>query len=353
MSGEPAATPSGDKPELLDHLKEIFKAGFWRNWTILGVARWIATLLAMLIGVVFLGTLLVENFRDLIESHHWNSFLTRWVAAMSDLFTYPATWPVTGFVFGLAAVLWLIWAFPHRLGDQHSLPKSTRKKWRTAVVAILVVGLTVYSAITQPSPVPVVVHDPPSEAQKTAAAAPLVESAKREAKAQIDAANKTRDEAGNAASRAADLERKLNDAQHQLTVATGERDDAKRALFIARANAGPKPPPPASFANYLLTEDQIHNIADEVYQIQSMLPKQIQIDRIMYNSESVGLGGQIGRAIDLGGIVPALNWNRPKTPRDTGLRIRVPDLNSKPVGVEKLAQILKEVTGVDVPFEAS
>jgi hypothetical protein len=64
---------------------------------------------------------------------------------------YPA-WFGIGLIFGAAAAIWLIWAFPHRLGDHQDLPKSKFAKWGTALtVIILVVGAFVI-AVNQPFP---------------------------------------------------------------------------------------------------------------------------------------------------------------------------------------------------------
>ena len=71
---------------------------------------------------------------------------------MPAYLAYNATWLGIGLIFGAAAVLWLIWAFPHRLGDHHQLPKSRRIQWMTAIAAVAVIGGAFCLSFKQPQP---------------------------------------------------------------------------------------------------------------------------------------------------------------------------------------------------------
>jgi hypothetical protein len=63
---------------------------------------------------------------------------------MPDILFHRETWFGTGVLIGAAAMVWLVWAFPHRLGESNA-HDTTLKKWGI-VVAILAIlaGLIAY-----------------------------------------------------------------------------------------------------------------------------------------------------------------------------------------------------------------
>jgi hypothetical protein len=108
------------------------------------------------------------------------------------------------------------------------------------------------------------------------------------------------------------------------------------------------PSPPV--IKYSLTESEIKELADELFQIKSEIVPPADIQRLMLDNPSVALSFQIGRAFDLASIPPTYNWSRPNTPKDSGVRIRVGDIQAIPNGAKKVAQALKKV-GIESTFE--
>jgi len=118
----------------------------FRDWTIFGLIKLI---LAFLVGTVILFVLGIwaeSNIRHFFEEYGWDTFLTRAFMAMPDVLAHHATWLAIGLLFGAAAAIWLIWAYPHRLGEHHALPKSQPIKAITAIVVLVVVSGAFYFA---------------------------------------------------------------------------------------------------------------------------------------------------------------------------------------------------------------
>jgi hypothetical protein len=165
----------------------------WRNWTIFG---WIRLALAFLVGTVILfifGILAESNVRHLFEDRGWDTFLTRAFTAMPEILQYPAAWLGIGLLFGAAAAIWLIWAFPHRLGEDDTLQKSPSVKRITASIAVVLVVGAFYLATVQAKPPPLkddwVYPTSLSPGFTQQQVDDLVAGATKQLKAQIDQAN--------------------------------------------------------------------------------------------------------------------------------------------------------------------
>jgi hypothetical protein len=147
--------------------------------------------------------------------------------------------------------------------------------------------------------------------------------------------------------------------QEQLDAVTRQRDaalseiaDLKRQGKEEGQPRPPTPPVPAPVAlPYELSEAQIKDLADKLFKIKNLLAPSISIQRIMLDQPSVGLGFQLGRAFDRAGITPNYNWSHPNTPNDTGVRIRVANIQQIPDGAKQFALALKNVGNVNSYFE--
>jgi hypothetical protein len=138
-----------------------------RGWTIFGLVRFFVTVLVGT-AVVFILTVLFEsNVRHFFEAHDWDTLLTRTLAATPEYLMHYTTWLIIGLIFGAAAAIWLIWAFPHRLGDHGQ--QSNGVKWGVAAVVLLIGAGAFYAASDQPSPkvVPQVQSEPVIGAERT------------------------------------------------------------------------------------------------------------------------------------------------------------------------------------------
>jgi hypothetical protein len=115
-----------------------------RNWTIFGVIRWtLAVAVLAVLGFVLL-VFLDENVRSFYEYYGLDKILSRVSDTMPDILFHRETWFGTGVLIGAAAMVWLVWAFPHRLGESNA--HDTPLKKRGIVVAILAIlaGLIAY-----------------------------------------------------------------------------------------------------------------------------------------------------------------------------------------------------------------
>lgn len=137
-------------------------AGKFRDWTVFGVVRLVLSILAGTVIVFVLGVLAESNLRHFLEERGWDTFLTRAVAGLPAYLAHYATWLGIGLIFGAAAAIWLIWAFPHRLGDHQQLPKSQRTRWATATAAVILICGSFYLSASQPGPTTIIFHDPPT-----------------------------------------------------------------------------------------------------------------------------------------------------------------------------------------------
>jgi hypothetical protein len=141
----------GDRAAVL-RAKENPMVNPFLNWTIFGTIKWSITILAVAVIVFIAGVIAESNVRHFLEDRGLDTVLTRVLDVMPAYLAYNATWLGIGLIFGAAAVLWLIWAFPHRLGDHHQLPKSRRIQWMTAMAAVAVIGGAFYLSLKQPQP---------------------------------------------------------------------------------------------------------------------------------------------------------------------------------------------------------
>lgn len=143
------------------------------NWTIFGAVRLALTVLAGTVIAFVLGVLAESNVRHFLEDRGWDTFLSRALDVMPGFLAHYATWLGIGLIFGAAAVIWLIWAFPHRLGDHYQLPKTRRTQWMTAGAAAILVAGAFYFSLNQPQLTPIVIHIPPTVEDTAKATAPI------------------------------------------------------------------------------------------------------------------------------------------------------------------------------------
>ena len=115
-----------------------------KNWTIFGFFRWAS----LVVGTAIVGFVLVifadENVRNFLETYGLDKILIRASSAMPDILFHRETWFGFGLFIGAAAMVWLVWAFPHRVG-QSNAHESPIKKWGTVfVITAAIVGLGAY-----------------------------------------------------------------------------------------------------------------------------------------------------------------------------------------------------------------
>jgi hypothetical protein len=216
-----------------------------------------------------------------------------------------------GGMFGLTAML-IHWT---RIRDNFS---DVRWLMAAIMVALTVAALSPY--VEQHRwPFSAVIHDPPT-AQEIAKATAPVQAELDRSQSNLITMTKSRDE-----------------LQYQI--------DALRQQKSSNATAAGSSSQP-----YELEDAQIRKLADALFEAKNQLPSSIDIRRVMYDGVSMGLSVQIGRAFDLASIPPVYNWSRPNTPRDTGVRIRVGDIQAIPDGAKKVAAALR-IVGIESSFE--
>jgi hypothetical protein len=115
-----------------------------KNWTIFGVVRWVLLGLVVAAVLYVIGVFADENLRTVFESNGWDKILSRALASMPDILFHREAWFIGGVLIGASAMVWLVWAFPHRLGESNA-HESPIKKWGTVLVIIaILVGLGAY-----------------------------------------------------------------------------------------------------------------------------------------------------------------------------------------------------------------
>jgi hypothetical protein len=115
-----------------------------KNWTIFGFVRWILLSLVVVVLLYIVGIFADENLRAVFENYGWDKILSRALATMPDILFHRETWFGSGLLIGASAMIWLVWAFPHRLGVSNA-NESPIKKWGTVFVIIaIIVGLGAY-----------------------------------------------------------------------------------------------------------------------------------------------------------------------------------------------------------------
>ena len=97
------------------------------NWTVRGLARWVATFLL----ACFATALVEENYKTYFEEHHLNK-IWKWVPAILPDFAVPSDphwlWFGTGLSLGIAGALWIVNAFPdHRNAPNSIIPLRQRR----------------------------------------------------------------------------------------------------------------------------------------------------------------------------------------------------------------------------------
>jgi hypothetical protein len=136
-----AALPSEEKPT-------AEKRG---GWTIFGTIRFTLTTLVVSTVLFVWGVFAESNIRHFMEDRGWDTVLTRIIAAMPGQLASYTSWLVIGLIFGTAAAIWLIWAFPHRLGHDEIAPKGATIKFSVAIiVGILIAGALYLSTLEAP-----------------------------------------------------------------------------------------------------------------------------------------------------------------------------------------------------------
>jgi hypothetical protein len=115
-----------------------------RNWTIFGVIRWtLAVAVLAVIGFVLV-VFLDENVRSFYEYYGLDKILSRVSETMPDILFHRETWFGAGVLIGAAAMVWLVWAFPHRLGESNA-HEAPLKKWGIVIaIVVILAGLIGY-----------------------------------------------------------------------------------------------------------------------------------------------------------------------------------------------------------------
>jgi outer membrane murein-binding lipoprotein Lpp len=184
---------------------------YLKSWTVFGAIRWALTILLALVLLGFLQSLLDENYRTFIEAHGWDSWFTRAVAAVPELLASRGGWFAIGILFGACALLWLVAAFPDRLGREHSsIHESKLGRWGTVIgIAMLFACAVAYLAFIS---------------------APFNDQGASDAQKPLNA-------------RITSLQTQLNSAQDQLLAAQSQNADLTRRL------SQPTPAPPSAVAS--------------------------------------------------------------------------------------------------------
>ena len=116
----------------------------FKSWTVVGVLTWF--LVAVLGGLALLAAnaLLEGNIRDVADRYGLNTLLRKALSATPSVLFHRETWFASGLVVGAIAMVWFVWAFPHRLGES-TAHESFLKKWGAAVpIIIFVCGALAY-----------------------------------------------------------------------------------------------------------------------------------------------------------------------------------------------------------------
>jgi regulator of replication initiation timing len=152
--------------------------------------------------------------------------------------------------------------------------------------------------------------------------------------------------------------------QSQLESALKERDALKKENENLRKHPSQTPPPSApapaapnvlepsqpQFRDYRLSDDQIQQLADELFFIKNELPTSIKIQRVLSDTDSINLGFQVAKFLERASIKHTLDYGSPITPQDKGISLRVGDIQSIPDAEKKVAKFFKKVIGVEPPF---
>jgi hypothetical protein len=106
-------------------------------------------------------------------------------------------------------------------------------------------------------------------------------------------------------------------------------------------------------ATYTMSQADIRNLRDEIFKIKSSLPEHITIQ----TADDVGarhVANALSKGIGFGGInVDGMSVGYPITPKETGISIRIADLNKKPNSAIKLAEAITKITGVEPQYTAA
>jgi hypothetical protein len=152
-------------------------------------------------------------------------------------------------------------------------------------------------------------------------------------KAQVDLTQK---ELANSVANAASLQRQL--------------DEFHRRQNSPPPTVGPSPPP-VSFENtYSLSQSDILRLRDEFFRVKNALPSVIVV-QTADDSQARGVFVALSKAVGLAGIEPGgQSIGYPVTPQETGISIRIPDLERIPSGAKAFADAIKKVTGVEPKY---
>jgi hypothetical protein len=150
--------------------------------------------------------------------------------------------------------------------------------------------------------------------------------------------------------------KEIDDLQARVNKLTQQLSDAQQAKNspAASSTSAPQPLPQSAFAQtYGLSQADVRNIRDEVFKIRDSLPPAITF-QLADDPEARSVHRDLSRGIGLAGIdVGGASIGYPITPQETGISIRVLDLMKIPDGALKLAQAIKNATGVEPRYTAS
>ena len=137
---------------------------------------------------------------------------------------------------------------------------------------------------------------------------------------------------------------------NQLGAALIERDKLKAQLdeLSRRQNAAPLPSTASSFeTTYSLSQADILKLRDEFFKAKNAMPSVIVL-QTADDGQSRGVANALSKAIGLAGIEPGgQSIGYPVTPQETGISIRVSDLEGISSGAKAFADVIKKVTGVE------
>ena len=135
----------------------------------------------------------------------------------------------------------------------------------------------------------------------------------------------------------------------KLTAVAAGPSEPAPVVVPHSAHSAPAPVNPSFTSTYVLSDNQIKDLAESVFFVKSTLPKTLIVQGMMYDFQSKGLLYQLSLGFTRAGISPIVGWDRPLTPRDTGISIRVADSGAPPDSARKMADILSKITGVSIP----
>ena len=138
---------------------------------------------------------------------------------------------------------------------------------------------------------------------------------------------------------------------NQLGAALIERDKLRMQLdeLNRPQNAAhPSSPPASSFeTTFSLSQADILKLRDELFKARNALPSVIVL-QTADDGQSRGVANALSKAVGLAGIEPGgQSIGYPVTPQETGISIRVPDLEKISNGAKAFADVIKKVTGVE------